>query len=965
MAQIDRLDRSSSNRLDRLPLDRLDRSPYAGWPMVVFCAMIGVFTFHACTHMVAAGDTWVAMACGRHFVNHGVDTVEPFSFNSHKAGPTEEDIKQWPGWAQKLASPFSLETIQKWHPTGWINQNWLTHVIFYRLTTFFGSEEAPDYNALVYWKFALYLVNAIVVYYLARIMGAAVPTSAAAASFALFVGRTFLDIRPAGFANLMVPVFLLVLALAVYRNIHYIWLLVPVTVFWANCHGGYIYIFIMLAPFVVIHTLIDLPKRWTITISSILMWLVLFALAYKFLITDHYRMIYEHQMRKAYMPPGLLQEGSLYLLIVLAAVGITLTQLKNIKDGTIYGYNAAATGIVFLALLTKTIVKIPLSVPARFIKELQRSIGDAQSSFLLAFVVLTVGTLVVTFAKRRLLCLSLSKIPKVVMAAVAAFVATILFNPFHLTNLTHTFEISLSEHAASWRKVREWRPAFDWMDKTTTTANPVGDEEAFAVMLIIGVVAFAAYLAVRFVKARRCRTTGYVSRSGRAGHVGRSGQTEVHQWPRFDIVMFVIAVITVYMAVCSRRFIPIAASAACPVIALLIDRIISRVAAVINFRKTGQFAPAVLPDTAKKGIIAASLLITVVCGTAWGLKYKRIYLDPWPSDTMRDSVFMRMTASNLKPFEICRFINDNDISGRVYNYWTEGGALAFGQEPDAKTGKIPLQLFMDGRAQAAYNHDEFNLWNDIKGGGDKLKEILVKRRSLKNLKKEDFGQIGEWIDKQMVKHETWFVIMPSAEVPQPGTPIATISKHPKYLFVQALQTMPNWPIAYMDNYQYMFVNTTTSKGKELMLNVFKNKAKFPTEYSRDLTLANTYLMSAAGRPAAVRTNLAKKGLDHATKAFRADPCETSTRRLVLALRFPETRRQTYEVIKEYLDDFIQKQGEYAARGGYTNRLMAAIISAGYLMPYYKATDAGLYNSYNQFYKDHRDTPIQIAHKIKW
>ena len=58
---------------------------------VVICwAAMLIFTFHACTHMVAAGDTWVAMTCGRHFVNHGVDTVEPFSANSHKAGPTEE-----------------------------------------------------------------------------------------------------------------------------------------------------------------------------------------------------------------------------------------------------------------------------------------------------------------------------------------------------------------------------------------------------------------------------------------------------------------------------------------------------------------------------------------------------------------------------------------------------------------------------------------------------------------------------------------------------------------------------------------------------------------------------------------------------------------------------------------------------------------------------------------------------------
>ncbi len=67
-----------------------------------------VFTFYACTRMVAAGDTWVAMACGRHFVNHGVNTVEPFSANSHKAGPTAEEVQTWPGWARWITNNVGL-----------------------------------------------------------------------------------------------------------------------------------------------------------------------------------------------------------------------------------------------------------------------------------------------------------------------------------------------------------------------------------------------------------------------------------------------------------------------------------------------------------------------------------------------------------------------------------------------------------------------------------------------------------------------------------------------------------------------------------------------------------------------------------------------------------------------------------------------------------------------------------------
>ena len=48
--------------------------------------------------------------------------------------------KTWPKW---ITNNFSPETIRYWHPTGWINQNWLTHVIFYELVEKFGSPGKP------------------------------------------------------------------------------------------------------------------------------------------------------------------------------------------------------------------------------------------------------------------------------------------------------------------------------------------------------------------------------------------------------------------------------------------------------------------------------------------------------------------------------------------------------------------------------------------------------------------------------------------------------------------------------------------------------------------------------------------------------------------------------------------------------------------------------------------------------
>ncbi|MBU2596672.1 MAG: hypothetical protein KJ757_03805, partial [Planctomycetes bacterium] len=260
------------------------RQPMSGWIMMIFWWAMILCALHASTHMVGAGDTWVAMACGRHFINHGVDTVEPFSANSHKPGPTVEEVKTWPKWAQWITDKVGLDTVKYWHPTGWVNQNWLTHVFFYWVThdSPIADAETYDkpidgqnisYNSLVYWKYALYIITVIVVYYTGRILGVNPALSAVFACFALFIGRTFLDVRPAGFSNMLTAVLLFIFVLTVNRNYLYIWLIVPITVLWCNLHGGYVYVFIVLVPFIGLHLLTLLPKKSSLCLYYILGWL--------------------------------------------------------------------------------------------------------------------------------------------------------------------------------------------------------------------------------------------------------------------------------------------------------------------------------------------------------------------------------------------------------------------------------------------------------------------------------------------------------------------------------------------------------------------------------------------------------------------------------------------------------------------------------------------------------------------
>ncbi len=816
---------------------------------VAWLAML-VFAFHACTRMVAAGDTWVAMACGRHFINHGVNTVEPFSANSHAPGPSQAEVQTWPGWAQWICDKVGLETVRKWHPTGWINQNWMTHVIFYWLTTTLGSQQQPYFDALVIWKITIYLLAAACMYTTGRLLGVPPLLSAASASFALFVGRSFLDIRPAGFSNLLVAVFILILVLATVRNIRFIWMLVPLAVFWANVHGGYIYLFIMLVPFMGLHLLSILFKKSLVSIG----W------------------------------RGLLHTAAAY---------------------------------------------------------------------------------------------------------VTAFVASVLFNPYHLTNLTHTFEISVSKHAEQWRNVQEWHPAFEW-------SNGVGTGVPFLVMLVLACSAAVMWIVTRIVTSRPADPAGAKSRR-------KKRDPEASPWPQMDLALWVIAGLTIYMAYRSRRFIPIAAFVACPVIALVIHQTTRALLVAAGIRRQRPLAAEVVASASGEtaaiglaglllvlgtgylalrqwlflaipgtgglaepnvglvvaGVVLASLMLPLAVifrlaglpaedlvrpksglrslvnpvvgatdlllaclvlgfGTWAGLRIKSVYLDPWPLDPVRSSVFMRMTASFLKPFEACQFIRDNHLSGNMMNFWTEGGFVAWGQDPDPNTGKTPLQLFMDGRAQAAYNTRTFQEWSWIWAGGQPVSKAVQRAEAEgRPLAASDFNypEIGRWVSQRLRSHGVWVVLGPSRELDVYQT---TNKLGP------GLESNPEWARVYQDSYQKMYVDINTPQGRRLFEGISTVQTVYPDEFAKDLNLAYHLLAYGAGLDAK------SKGLAYAIAAYRLRPCAVPMQMVYYADRFVDLRPQIKAFCEDLLSDFDGHRDAYTRLDGFSGRLEASRLAADYL-----------------------------------
>ena len=344
-------------------------------------------------------------------------------------------------------------------------------MIFYRLTTALGSETEPYYDALVLWKFAIYILAAIALYATARIYGVHPVLAAIFVCFGMVIGRSFFDIRPAGFSNLLVAVLILILALASYRNALYIWLLVPLVIFWSNVHGGYVYAFIVLVPFLAWHAIMNLPRRWMIAAYSVLLWLVLGAMGNRF----------SHHEHLTAIPLG----HDVLFYLTLAAIGgsIALSYRGKVKDEALIAYHVAASCIVFLLFLPRFFPAMPLNVNmlrSDEVEDLQEFIGVARLSYIGIFsFAMALGAVVLAQKEKIVRVMNVRGILHTAAAGAVAFVAMVVFNPFHLTNLTHTFVISISKHAERWRNVHEWHRAFDW-------TNPVGTAVPFLILYVLG-----------------------------------------------------------------------------------------------------------------------------------------------------------------------------------------------------------------------------------------------------------------------------------------------------------------------------------------------------------------------------------------------------------------------------------------------------------------------------------------------
>ena len=945
--------------------------------MIIGLIAMLIFALHATTHMVGAGDTWVALACGRHFYNHGVDTNEPFSANSHRVGPTAEEIATWPDWAQTIAGKVGINTLKYWHPTGWIDQNWLTHVIFHWLAYHSPFADGPSlsFNTLMYLKFAIYILAVICIYYTGRVMGAHPALSAASACAAMFIGRSFLDIRPAGFSNLMVAAFMLILVLSIYRNYLYIWLILPATIFWANLHGGYIYVFMVLAPVVAIRLLgilwrkaavkLELkatpPKNLLTGTTTPAVWHTIAAgaaafaasiilnpfhltnLTHTFQISisanaEGWRNVHEWWPAFRWDNPV----GTAFPFLVMMVVGIGLLVIwvfsrllipkPQIKSPKMQGgkqqknFNAIANTVGFAAavlVIWATMISFSFTdaSPASFLLS-GLFVGILWASVFVnvhfIYVILPFGLFVLYTADASqgytgryifpfitvpfycglfAIASRISKKPAYSMLNIvyvlAAAIVTLLIsaatvNPFKFTQPIWHLEQFVNLH-------RLWQLVYE--------ANlDITYDNLFPVLYGVNAFCIVAWLAAPYAKAmfRDISASSDVTLAPAEG---------VYQSPKIDLALVVIAAMTVYMALRSRRFIPIAGYVTCPLIALLAGQIIQTVAASVNFRKYGRLTLPRMSVGLQRCLLAGSAAVVIGFGTWWGLKFKNVYIDPWPTETKLTSAFIRMTASAVKPFDACRFITENKMRGNMFNYWTEGGFIAWGQTPGAN-GHTPLQLFMDGRAQAAYNYDAYMLWSEIMSGGPVVQKARIRNQ---NFTTDDYVQTGEWLDSRLKQFKVWVVLMPSNQFDTP--------------FVKGLEYNSSWRLVYLDDKQKLYVDISTPRGLEIFKGIEDGSTIYPEKCYRDIMIAHNSLLYENTPERLTR------GLEHAIKAYGANPTRTPLQLIQIYYeRYPQFRPQIDTFWQKVLEDFHANKQKYLSSDGYYFRALSALMAMGHLQP---------------------------------
>jgi hypothetical protein len=284
-----------------------------------------------------------------------------------------------------------------------------------------------------------------------------------------------------------------------------------------------------------------------------------------------------------------------------------------------------------------------------------------------------------------------------------------------------------------------------------------------------------------------------------------------------------------------------------------------------------------------------------------------------------------MTASDAKPFYAMKYIKDNKLSGKMFNYWTEGGFIAWGQEPDPNSGKTSLQLFMDGRAQAAYDRQTFDEWSRIIAGGTITYQKIMETRARKqtDLSPNDYKEIGNWLDEQLRSRNVWVVMMPSGVYNDPDR---TASYHT----MRSLEYNANWRLVFFNDRQRIFVDINTPRGLELFEGIFRGTTLYPDDFHKNLIRAHSWLLYLN------EPERRKEGLVFAIEAFNETPSPAVMLEIMVnANSSPELKGDIKNFCESFVNKFKENKEKWLNQDGYRLRVESTRLASVYMERFYR------------------------------
>jgi hypothetical protein len=449
------------------------------------------------------------------------------------------------------------------------------------------------------------------------------------------------------------------------------------------------------------------------------------------------------------------------------------------------------------------------------------------------------------------------------MVLAGALVGAVVASPFRLANLLHLVEITVGPDAAEWRMVDEWRPL--------TTASPLDQATWAATALLAAGTAIAAWCGTRW--ARR----------------GNGAATP------FDLQAAAMLAVALALAFKSLRFVPLACLVAAPLIAAWSEQTL---AARGRGRDPGAPRRAVL--AAAPWTAAGLALLTF---TAWLSAWA---LQPWPLDDRRTSVADRLLQTYDRPWDACAFLRANGWRGNLWNFWEEGGFLSWCQDPDPATGRTPLQVWIDPRAQVAFPAAVSREYGLFMSGGPSGAAALAAGGSLT----PRAGQQGMvWLERRLREL---------------GTAVAHVPEQWSQTFPGlALATLPAWRAVYADERHTIIVDTRTADGRAWAAAADGGALTYPDPAAALLAQA---LNAARGRG----SDGGRRAVELARQAYAERPSARAVAVAVAAARSPAVAAAAEAFCDEVAAELLAARARWSAADGYSLQLAAARTALEFL-----------------------------------